>query len=218
MSEVEIRAGQRITGVRRSKRDATLVVVMLDGARAGEVDAAEAERLGMLRGAVLDASMAAGLRDAIALCAARRDAVRLARARPRTRAELVQRLTERGHSAEVAVAAAERLADSGAIDERTVAEVAAIGMAERRVSRRLARDRLVQRGIDEGQAARAIERAFGDRDDLDLAIEAARRRAAAVRGLEPDAARRRLSGFLARRGYDEETCHEAVRVVLGGVE
>ncbi len=218
MSAVEIRAGKRVTGVRRSKRDPSLLVVVLDGARTGEVDAAEAERLGTVRGAVLDASMAAGLRDAIALCAARRDAVRLARARPRTRAELVARLKERGHDATVAAAAADRLAAAGAIDERALAEIAAIGMAERRVSRRLARDRLAQRGIDEGQAAQAVERAFGRQSDLDRAVEAATRRAASMRGLDPAAARRRLAAFLARRGYDEETCLEAVRLVLGGVE
>ena len=191
---------------------------MLDGARAGEIDANDAERLGIARGAILDDRTSEGLRAALACCAARRDAARLARARPRTRAEIVRRLTERGHDVAIAAAAADRLAEAGAINERSVVDAAAIGMAERRVSRRLARDRLVQRGIDAQQAEEAVERAIGSRNDLDRAVEAARRRAATLRGVEPAVARRRLAAFLARRGYDEEDCLEAVRVVLGEAE
>lgn len=215
MSGVDISAGRRVTGVRRSRRDPALVVVMLDGAKAGEVEAAEANRLGVARGAILDAHMAQALLAAIASCAARRDAIRLVRVRPRTRSELAARLLDRGHDATVAAAVADRLTEAGAIDERALAETAAIGMAERKVSRRMARDRLVQRGIDERHADLAVQRAFGDGDDRQRAVEAARRRADSMRGLEPAAAHRRLAAYLARRGYDEETCLEVVRVVLG---
>lgn len=218
MNPSGVQAGRRVTGVRRSKRDAAVIVVMLEGVRAGEVEACEAERLGIARGATLDDGMAEGLRAALASCAARRDATRLARARPRTKAEIVRRLTERGHDSTIAAAAADRLAEAGAINERSVAEVAALGMSERRISRRLAQDRLVRRGIDDEQAASAVQAAFGEQDDLDRAVEAARRRAASLWGLQPAAAQRRLAAYLARRGYDEETCLDALRVVLGEQE
>jgi len=218
VSVPEVRPGQRVTGLRRSRRDAALVVVMLDGARTGEVDAAEAERLGVARGMVLDARGAEALGRALAIAAARRDAARLARARPRTKAELVLRLLERGHDRGAAEGAASLLVKSGAVNDLAVAEGTAIGLAERRASRRLARERLERRGIDPDQATAAVERAFGDQDERSRAIDAARRRANALRGLDPATARRRLAGFLARRGYDEETCLDAVRVVLGEQE
>src|SRR5205807_5557149 len=73
------------------------------------------------------------------------------------------------------------------------------------------------RGVPEQVAAEALAEAAAARQDergLDGALEAGAARLRALRG-DPLAVRRRLAGYLARRGYDPETCEEACARLLG---
>ncbi|MGX5694979.1 regulatory protein RecX [Agromyces soli] len=74
---------------------------------------------------------------------------------------------------------------------------------------------LSRRGIDAGVARQAV----GELDpeiELDNAIAVAERRARQLRGLERQVAERRLSAFLARRGYPGDVVREAVTAALSG--
>jgi regulatory protein len=67
-------------------------------------------------------------------------------------------------------------------------------------------------------ASSAVEEVWEEEevDQAGAAIQLARKRAASLGGLDPLARRRRLYGFLARRGYEADEIRAALAVVLRG--
>jgi regulatory protein len=167
-------------------------------------------------GLTLDALAAAGLRvgdeiDDDTLRSLRRNAagadalaaaMRLLSYRPRSEAELRQRLSRRGAPADLADEAISRLRELGLVDDAAFARTWVEGRSRLSPrSRRLLRRELQAKGI-EGEAARE---ALVPLDDEDAALRAAERRAGAMRGLPYPEFRRRLGDFLRRRGFDPAT-------------
>jgi regulatory protein len=159
------------------------------------------------------------VRRAIGEAGARLAAERLLRVRPRSSAELRERLGKRYPKAAVD-RAVEALVRSGAVDDARLADTLAEQLGEVRphareaVRARLERARIEVELVDRALDAHAPGKAEGQR-----ALEAAR---AQVRRLVPlnigpEAMRRRVYGALGRRGFDAETAAEAVERVLGEV-
>ena len=164
----------------------------------------------------LDAIAVAGLRsgDEIsdeALRSLRRDAagadataaaLRLLSYRPRSEAELRQRLARRGAPADLVDGAISRLRELGLVDDVAFARTWVDGRSRLSPrSKRLLRRELQAKGIDSEAAREALE----PLDDEDTALRAAGRRADAMRGLPYPEFRRRLGDFLRRRGFDSAT-------------
>ena len=149
---------------------------------------------------------------------ARDAALRLLAYRPRSEAELRLRLLRQQFPAEVADACLEGLRAKGLLDDASFAESYARDRI--RLNPRGAR-RVVQelrgRGVDAAVAASVVGDVLReeDVDELDLARQAARRWRARA-GEEPDRARRRLTGFLARRGFGGETVRRVVEELCPG--
>jgi regulatory protein len=128
--------------------------------------------------------------------------MRLLSYRPRSEAELRQRLARRGAPADLADEAISRLRELGLVDDAAFARAWVEGRSRLSPrSRRLLRRELQAKGI-EGEAARE---ALVPLDDEDAALRAAERRAGAMRGLPYPEFRRRLGDFLRRRGFDPAT-------------
>ena len=77
------------------------------------------------------------------------------------------------------------------------------------------RQALQVRGLPPDVIAAAIAECFAETDEAAAAVAAGRRRLAALRGLAPAVARRRLAGHLSRRGYGAEAIAHALRALLG---
>ncbi len=60
------------------------------------------------------------------------------------------------------------------------------------------------KGLAEGDIAGALREAYTERGAREVAEAAAMRRLPALQGLPPDVARRRLAGYLSRRGFAAE--------------
>jgi regulatory protein len=196
----------RVTAIQKQRREGR-VNLYLDG------------RFGL--GLTLDASAAAGLRagdeiDEDTLRSLRRDAagagalasaMRLLSYRPRSEAELRQRLARRGAPTDIVDGAISRLRELGLVDDTAFARSWVEGRSRLSPrSRRLLRRELQAKGIG-GDAARE---ALGPLDDEDAALRAGERRAAAMRGLPRPEFRRRLGDLLRRRGFDAETVRRTV--------
>ncbi len=71
-------------------------------------------------------------------------------------------------------------------------------------------------GVGEKDARKAIEEVFADADvsEEDLADAVARKRARSLQGLPTPVARRRLTAYLARRGFPSATIRQTVIRVL----
>ncbi len=152
--------------------------------------------------------------DAIIAC--KKAALRLLKFRGRSRAELTDRLSAKGFDAATVRAAIDDLERAGLTGDRAFAiEATDAELRRRPASRDFLEAKLVDRGVRERLAERIVRQQTAGESDLARAIQLARSRAGDAAGRDQAAARRRLLGLLARRGFDEETCRAAVARVLG---
>jgi regulatory protein len=76
---------------------------------------------------------------------------------------------------------------------------------------------LAARGLSAEVVAAASAEALAEVDEAAAALAAARRRLRGLRGIasrDPGATRRRLAGFLSRRGYGAEAIAQTLRTLL----
>jgi regulatory protein len=139
------------------------------------------------------------------LSRARQAALRLLARRGRSSKELSNRLKDKGFSPETIRQTIERLEELGYLDDLRLARSLARYLLETRPSgrKRLAWE-LAQRGFPKELIHEALEEAYQGLDERLLALEVARRRLETYRDLKPQAARRRLAGYLQRRGFATE--------------
>ena len=157
----------------------------LDGERAGSVDAAHAA------------------------------ALRLLASRARTRAELRQRLEDRGFEAAVVAETLDRLERVGLVDDAALAETVAAGRAERGLDAPAIAAELRDRGVDPTVAERAADLAVPAEDRADRCRQVAEARLAQLADLPAPTQLRRLAAYLARRGYPPELAESVAREVVG---
>jgi len=118
--------------------------------------------------------------------------------RPRSSAEVRKNLEKHGYEAEVIETVLERLERSGLINDGQFAQTWVDNRSEFRPrGRRALSMELRQKGLDD----EAIEAALSELDEDSLAIQAARKQARKLHGLPKPDFRRKLVGFLARRGF-----------------
>jgi regulatory protein len=134
-----------------------------------------------------------------------------------SRQELTRRLERRGAPPDVAAAVVADLAGRGYLDDEALAQHVAEARARARGigSRRLTLE-LGRRGIAKDTAARAVTRAFEETGELELALQAGRRRLAALRRGPSDRLAGRLGDHLLRRGYPPAVVRRVVRALLPG--
>jgi regulatory protein len=135
---------------------------------------------------------------------AREAALRLLTVRERSAVELRSRLRQKGFDPEVILAVLERLQESDLQDDgRFAAQFAGAALARGMAGRRIQAE-LRARGVSKDLAAEA---SVEDPDEeLARARELAGRRASRMENLPTEAVLRRITGLLARKGFDPETC------------
>ena len=138
-------------------------------------------------------------------------------ARARAVTELRRLLIKKGEPPEEVDAALERLRAAGVLDDanfaRQLTRSKALGGGH---SRRRIQQELAKRGVARDVSDEAIEEVFEEEGiDEAAAIErVARKKLRLLGGLDLATQKRRLFGFLARRGYDSDAIARVLRVVL----
>jgi len=181
------------------------------------VDAAVMQRFKLKVGSELDADTGEQLL-ASATALGTYDAATAALAlRGRSRRELERWLTQRKHAAPDIRSALERLDDLGFLDDESYARsYARAKMAGGKTSRRRIAMELARRGVARDLVDRVIREA-GEEEGFDEqgALEAAaERRARSLSKMEPEVARRRLMGFLLRRGFGGEEVRKVIQATF----
>ena len=136
--------------------------------------------------------------------------------RARSAAELSRSLVRKGEAKEHVDWAVGRLVEQGLLDDAafaqsfTRAKVLGAGQSRRRVQQDL-----VRRGVARAVSDAAIDAVFADEavDQRGIVEAAARKKLRMLSRLEPPVRRRRLYGFLARRGYDADDIRAAMQAV-----
>jgi SOS response regulatory protein OraA/RecX len=147
--------------------------------------------------------------------AAHTAALRLLTSRARTRAELRQRLAERGFEAAAVADTLDRLERVGLVDDEALAETVAQGRAERGLDAPAIAAELRDRGVDPAVAERTAEAAVPAEARADRCREVAQARLAHLDGLPAPTQLRRLASYLARRGYPPELAETVARDLVG---
>jgi regulatory protein len=146
---------------------------------------------------------------------ARDSSLNLLSFRARTATELRRRLREKGFPEEVVERCVAELVERGLVDDSAFAETFVRDRVRLRPSgaRRLAQE-LRRKGVDADTAGEAIEEVLRSEDvsELELARVAVSKWARRS-GEEPERARRRLYGFLARRGFGGDTVRQIMEEV-----
>ena len=139
-----------------------------------------------------------------------------------SRRELIQRLKRRGAADEVARAVVADLHARGYLDDEGFARWWAQARAQaRRVGSIRLRRELLAKGIPRELAAAAVASAFAETPELDRAMDAGRRRLAALSRSAPARSaparlRARLGDYLLRRGYPPSMASRVVKTLLPG--
>jgi regulatory protein len=145
---------------------------------------------------------------------ARQIALRTLAARGRSVAEVRQKLRDRGIEESVVDEEISRLVTEGLLNDFDLAEQLVWSLQEHKKLGPVAiRQALIKRKI----AAAVIDRVIPQVSDIepDVIEQLARDRIRSMSGLEPDVQKRRLVGFLARRGYTGSEVYRAVDRAVG---
>lgn len=139
------------------------------------------------------------------------DAGYLLQARLRSEAELRQRLRDKGHPPADIDDAVNRLKRLGFVDdERFAAAYVRDGANLKRRGRYRLRQELHQRGVSAELIDRVLDAEFPATDEASLGDDLAAKRAERLRDEPREVGRRRLAGFLSRRGLPVGLVRELV--------
>ncbi|HEY9076864.1 MAG TPA: RecX family transcriptional regulator [Anaerolineaceae bacterium] len=206
--------GRRITALTAQKNNPQKVNVFLDGEYAFSLARLVAAWLKV--GDSLDEEKITLLQQNNQREEAYQAGIRLLSFRNRTKSEIEKRLIEKGFPLEVVQETLSKMVDEKLIDDSRYA----VNYVEYRSgnlprSRRFLAYELRQKGIDDEIAATAIQEIA---DDLTLAKQAAEKYVSRLHGLENEVFRRRLTGYLGRRGFSYDVITEVIREIMSGVK
>ena len=201
-----------ITALLPHPRRAGRVEVAVDGRSVGAVPIEAVASLGLRVGEEFDPVRSAFEAECARLATWDR-ATGLLAARARSRLELRRLLLRKGEPADAVDRVLDRLAGAGYLDDvefaRQFARAKALGsgMSRRRVQQELAR-----RGIDRAVADAAIADVFAEEsvNEIETVERLARMKRRALARLDDATRRRRLYGFLARRGFENAEIREVL--------
>jgi regulatory protein len=134
--------------------------------------------------------------------------------RARSRKEIVDKLTQKGYDKDIVAQVTDDLEEVGLVND---SEFSRAWVKERLHirprGRRMLGQELWQKGIAKEVAEKAIQEAFEKVDEGQLAIELLKKRLSRYQGLDKNKAKRRMTDFLLRRGFDWETVKEALTAI-----
>jgi regulatory protein len=207
----------RITGLQADPRRPGALRVLVDGRLFCTVHEGMAEAAALQVGADWTPERAASAGRAADEEAAWRALLKALERRSHAVGELRRRLTQKGHPAAAVEHAISRALAAGLLDDADFARQ----YVESRVARgqgpnRLRRD-LAARGVSRAAVDAAIAAQWADPgDSLGGAAELVQRRLRQLKGLPREVQRRRLLGYLARRGFTGGRVAELVGRALKG--
>lgn len=203
-----------ITRIKPLGRDPETVSIEIDGQFALILPSIIALELGLHAGGELDVAAVSELTTIAEAEQATSAALHFVAYRPRSEREVRDRLRRRGFTAEAVDTAISRMRGWRYIDDSAFAEF----WVENRVEhaprgRRKLEAELRTKGVEREVVNQAIEHAA--LHELEDALALARKRLSALREFDEATQRRRLSGYLARRGYDWPVVRSTLEQLYG---
>jgi regulatory protein len=149
-----------------------------------------------------------------ALTRAKNTAYRLLTYRPRSRRELEEKLRDREFADDIVDSVVDLCARLGYLDDARFAEQWARSRVRLRgFGRRRIEQELRNKGIDRETVRDALDRLFEDSSEAEVARKEAEKKLKSLSRFDPEVRRRRLAGFLERKGFSSEIIRSILRSV-----
>lgn len=199
----------KITKISPQSKDPTRVSVFLDGQFAFGLPKRAAAEMNLTVGRDLTKTELEALHLTVDDNKVYDRLLRLLGIRAHAKAELRRKLTAKGVDPAAVDRAITRAVDAGYIDDtQFAADFSRHARDQRGWAPARTRMELRKRGVDREIAEIAVAEVFSETDLLEQAIDLAHSRAARLTG-DRESRRRRLVGYLARRGYPTSVCRKA---------
>jgi regulatory protein len=192
-------------------------VVFLDGIECGLLGVEAIAELGLAVGRPVAAADRAALERAVRRTTLLDKALDLLASRARSTADLRQRLRRQATDEGDVAWVLDRLTSLGYLDDAAFArQLARSRAAGGGFSRRRVQDELFRHGVARETGREALDEVFAapELDEGASALRAARKRLPSLARLDPVTRRRRLYGWLARRGYESDVIASVLRTLL----
>lgn len=210
-------SGGTVTAIKAQVRNPERVSVFLDDRFAFGIGTEFAVKEGLRVGDTLDSDRVVELLALDETGRATTSALNLLASRPRATREVRDRLKQKGFSEPAVDAAIARLEGWHYLDDAGFARFWVENReANRPRGRRLLEQELRHKGVDREVARSAVDAA--DPDEGTTALKLARVKLRSYHGLDERVIRRRLGGFLARRGYGFDVIQPVLDRVLGDTD
>lgn len=211
-----------ITKIERQKKNVRRASIYVDGEFAIGVHEETLRRFGFRKGDVLDRKTLDELQQAEELLKAKEKAMRLLSHRARSEKEIRDRLKKASHPSSIIDEVAAALKRAGLLDDVAFARMFAHDtMARKPLGRHLLRQLLRTKGVAKEIIENLIEEMYTPETEEDFALTLARKRLARThlssRRLslqESLKLKKRLAGYLVRRGFDWDTVASVMSKLL----
>ena len=194
---------RRISALRPDHRISGNVLVEINGVRFSSLSASAVSELKLQENEELADAQFERLSHVADVEAAHHVALRLLAAQPRSVNEMLRRLRDRGHNRSASAEVVERLEANGLVNDHEFSRhFARVRLGRGYGAPRILTD-LLSRGVERRLAERAIDEVVDSEgfDALSAARSLAEKRLSQLHDLPPKAVKRRLLGYLGRRGY-----------------
>jgi regulatory protein len=203
-----------VTSIEAQKHAITRYSIFIDGEFAFGIGRDLLLESGVAKGEFLDQERLDAILARDAIDRAVSTAMRALEQRMQTGRELRTRLLRKGFDNETIDAALAKLSDVGYLNDERFAELWIENrLAHRPRGKRMLEQELRQKGIDRQIVDETV--AGMDIDDRAAALELARKRLKSVQSLPLDEQKKKLTGILARRGFDYGVIRATLETVLG---
>jgi regulatory protein len=130
---------------------------------------------------------------------------------PKSSAQLLEALEKNEIPSEIAIAVVKRFTEVELLDDKAYAEdIAAASRKTKGLARSMVKRKLADKGLDQ-ELIDAVAEDISDEDELSVATELAIKRLGQLSSYGPEVRKRRLVGFLQRRGFGSSIVFEAIR-------
>lgn len=205
-----------VSGIEPQKKNKDRYNVFLDGEYAASLGAEALVTFGIREGAAVDMET---LKEAVSRDNAQYafdSAVKLLAHKMRTRAELTDRLIERGIDEAAVEVAMEKLASYGYVDDKAfTGEYVRSAMQTGRWGRKAVEYRLKEKGIEQSVINDALAE-YTEEDERRIAQKQLESAAGRLKGVEARKARQKVYAALARHGFDYSVISELLEAGLSG--
>jgi len=203
-----------VTSIEAQKHATTRYSIFLDGEFSFGIGRDLLIESGLAKGEYLDKQRIDSILARDAIDRAVTTAIRALEQRMQTGRELRTRLMRKGFEPETIDAALAKLTDVGYLNDERFAELWIENrLAHRPRGKRMLEQELRQKGIDRQIVDETVSGM--EIDDRTAALEVARKRLKSVQSLPPDEQKKKLTGILARRGFDFGVIRTTLECVLG---